>query len=542
MAKANSSILEVKNLHVSFGKSDQQFNAVKGVSFNLKMGETLGILGESGSGKSVTALSILRLLPYPLAHHPHGKILFEGEDLLQSSSSRMQKVRGNEISMIFQEPMTSLNPLHTLEKQISEVLILHQGILREEERRKKIIELMKLVGFHDGEQRLSSYPHQLSGGQRQRVMIAMAVASRPKILLADEPTTAVDVTTQAAILALLQDLQKKFGMSLILISHDLNVVHKMADRILVMQNGQIVEEGSVKTVFAKPKDPYTKTLLRAEPSGKAIALKKSARNLIKVNDLQVNFSIKHGLLQKVVGTVKAVDHVSFELREGETLGIVGESGSGKTTLAMAILGLQQYTGRVHFEGNSITDLSNKALRSYRRFMQLVFQDPFGSLSPRLSVSEIIGEGLEVHEPTLSKNEREKRISQSLKEVGLDERTRHRYPHEFSGGQRQRIAIARAIILKPKLVVLDEPTSALDRAIQKEILDLLRALQKAKGLSYLFISHDLKVVRSMSHHIMVMHKGKVVEFGATEALFQRPKHAYTKTLLKAALDLEINNHG
>jgi microcin C transport system ATP-binding protein len=530
-------ILSVENLQVVFQNNGVIFEAVKNLSFQVARKETLAIVGESGSGKSVSALSILKLLPYPIAFHPSGKIIFDGRDILTLPTKELLKIRGSQISMIFQEPMTSLNPLHTVERQIAEVLMLHQGFRNSEACRSKIIELMKMVGFTNIEERLNAYPHQLSGGQRQRIMIAIALACRPKVLIADEPTTAVDVTTQAYILDLIRELQKEIQMSLILITHDLGVVKKMADRVVVMQNGQMVESATTTDLFSAPKADYTKSLIAALPSGKPEPLSEVATNVLEVRDVSVRFKTKSGWLSRSHKSFDAVLDASFFLKEAETLGIVGESGSGKTTLAMAILQLQSYEGAVTFEGKSLQGLSSKSLQSIRRRMQIVFQDPFGSLSPRMTVRDIVGEGLKVHEKGLKQEEVERRIESALLEVGLDPSTAERYPHEFSGGQRQRISIARALILKPRLVVLDEPTSALDRAVQRDVLNLLRELQRKHQLSYLFISHDLSVVRAMSHRIMVMKEGKIVESGETEHLFSNPKNDYTRLLLKASLFID-----
>lgn len=527
-------ILTVENLQVTFQNNGAIFEAVKDLSFQVSARETLAIVGESGSGKSVSALSILKLLPYPMASHPRGKIIFDGRDILALPSKELLKIRGSKISMIFQEPMTSLNPLHTIERQIAEVLMLHQGFKNSEACRPQIVELMKMVGFTNIEERLNAYPHQLSGGQRQRIMIAIALACRPKLLIADEPTTAVDVTTQAYILDLMRELQKEIQMSLILITHDLGVVKKMADRVVVMQRGEMVESATTTDIFRAPKADYTKSLIAALPSGRPEPLSQAASTVLEVKDMSVRFKTKTGLLSRSHKSIDAVLDASFLLKESETLGVVGESGSGKTTLAMAVLQLQSYEGDVTFEGKSLQGLSSKVLQNSRRRMQIVFQDPFGSLSPRMTVRDIVGEGLKVHEKGLSREEVDRRIESALLEVGLDPSTSDRYPHEFSGGQRQRISIARALILKPRLVVLDEPTSALDRAVQRDVLNLLRELQRKHRLSYLFISHDLSVVRAMSHRILVMKEGRIVESGETEHLFSNAKNEYTRLLLKASL--------
>lgn len=530
-----SSLLNVKDLSITFGKGAEASHVVKRVSFNVARGETVALVGESGSGKSVSALSILKLLPYPLASHPSGQILFNGQDLLGLSESKLRKIRGSRIGMIFQEPMTSLNPLHTVEKQIRESLKLHKGLGRAQAQ-SHIHELLVLVGFKDTQRIMPSYPHQLSGGQRQRVMIAIALAGEPDLLIADEPTTALDVTTQAQILNLLNDLKQRLNMGLLLITHDLEIVQHMAARTYVMSQGKIVESGETAQIFNKPQHPYTQNLLACEPSGHPHAIAASAPNVLSVKGLSVGFPIRKGFLQRTVATFQAVKDVSLDLQAGQTVGVVGESGSGKTTLAMAILRLQKAEGSIKLHGQQIDGLSNRKIRPFRSKMQIVFQDPFSSLSPRMSAQEIIGEGLKVHKLSKGYADYDQQIVSVMHEVGLDPETRFRYPHEFSGGQRQRIAVARALVLKPKLLILDEPTSALDRAVQGEVIDLLRNLQKQHQLAYLFISHDLKVVRAMSHNIMVMYQGKVVEQGAAEQIFASPKHEYTQRLLQAATAL------
>lgn len=537
MKEKNAPLLEIKNLDVNFRQGKDVFEAVKDFSLNVYPKQTVAVVGESGSGKSVSALSILGLLPYPLAYHPRGEILFEGKDLLKVSKKELLSVRGSKISMIFQEPMTSLNPLHTIERQIAEVLILHRGMKNIDACRPEIIKLMQMVGFTNIEERLSAYPHQLSGGQRQRIMIAIALACRPKILIADEPTTAVDVTTQAYILDLIKELQKEIEMSMILITHDLGIVKKMADHTTVMQKGRVVEKAPTKILFESPKDAYTQSLIHAVPKGLPEPIAEDASELLNARGVKVQFVSKKTFFGRALSYFKAVDDVDITLSEGETIGIVGESGSGKTTLAMALLQLQPYSGQIVFSGHSMDNLTSKQLRDIRRKIQIVFQDPFGSLSPRMTVRDIIGEGLKVHEKNLTESDYLERTTQALREVGLDPDVADRYPHEFSGGQRQRIAIARALILKPKIVFLDEPTSALDRAVQRDVLNLLRDLQKKYRLSYVFISHDLGVVRSMSHHIMVMQHGKVVEHGKTDEVFNHPKNDYTQKLLKAAQFIE-----
>jgi microcin C transport system ATP-binding protein len=527
-------LIEVKNLSVQFAGADPGVYAARNVSFDIRKGETVALVGESGSGKTVSALSILRLLPYPDASHPSGQIMFEGQDLLRAKESEIRRVRGNRISIIFQEPMTSLNPLHTVEKQVSEVLTIHRG-MSNAAARKRTLELLTKVGIRDPETRLSAYPHQLSGGQRQRVMIAMALANEPDLLIADEPTTALDVTIQAQILDLLKDLQRELGMALLLITHDLGIVRKMADRTCVMKDGEIVERGPAEEIFAAPKHPYTKRLLEAEPKGLAPPLDDTAPVVLQADDLKVWFPIKAGLLRRTVDHIKAVDGVSFKVRGGQTLGIVGESGSGKTTLGLAILRLISSEGPIAYVGKRIDGLRGREMRPLRKEMQVVFQDPYGSLSPRLSVGQIIEEGLLIQSPDMSRGERRQRVSAALAEVGLKPEWQDRYPHEFSGGQRQRVAIARAVILQPHFLMLDEPTSALDVSVQAQIVDLLRDLQNKRGLAYLFISHDLKVMRALASYVIVMRNGVVVEEGPTAEIFGDPKTDYTKALIAAALD-------
>jgi microcin C transport system ATP-binding protein len=534
-------LLRVNDLSVAFRHGGRETLAVDRISFDIRKGETVALVGESGSGKSVTALSILRLLNYPAAHHPTGTIHFKGQELLRLRESEIRHVRGNDIAIIFQEPMTSLNPLHTIQKQIGEILLLHRG-LAGEAARARTIELLGQVGIPDPEGRLASYPHQLSGGQRQRVMIAMALANEPDLLIADEPTTALDVTVQAQILKLLKDLQTRLGMAMLFITHDLGIVRKLADRLCVMKEGKIVERGAVDGVFTAPTHPYTRALLAAEPTPDPAPLQPDAPLVIKTDDLKVWFPVKRGVLRKVVGHIKAVDGVSIEVRKGETLGVVGESGSGKTTLGLAILRLISSDGPIVFLGKDLHDLSFKEMRPIRRDMQIVFQDPYGSLSPRMSISDIIAEGIRVQDPDISAQEREHRVVRALLDVGLDPATRFRYPHEFSGGQRQRIAVARAIVLEPTFVVLDEPTSALDMLIQSQIVDLLRALQKRRNLTYLFISHDLKVVAALASRLIVMRHGKVVETGPAADLFKRPTSDYTRALFAAAFKLETAAEG
>lgn len=530
-------LLVVEQLSTHFRQGQNSVKAVNDVSFQIERGQTVALVGESGSGKSVTAHSILRLLPYPLAQHPAGRIIFDGQDLLSLAEPQMRAVRGQRISMIFQEPLTALNPLHTIGKQIAEVVSLHRrldnGALKA-----RVLELLELVQIPSPEQKLGSYPHQLSGGQRQRVMIAMAIANEPELLIADEPTTALDVTVQAQILELLSQIQQRMGMAILLITHDLGVVRSMADRVLVMKNGELLETGDCEQIFNHPSQPYTKHLLDCQPSGQPAATTAAPDQiLLQCRQLSVQFSQGRRRWWRAAPTFTAVNHVTLKVQAGTTLGIVGESGSGKTTLAMALLRLQASQGDIEFQGQSLAHLSQKEMRPYRQHLQLVFQDPFGSLSPRLSVADIISEGLRVHR-RLSQTERDQRVVAALEEVGLEPSIRHRYPHEFSGGQRQRIAIARALILKPQLIVLDEPTSALDRSVQIQILELLKALQQKHQLSYLFISHDLQVVRSISHSVAVMKDGEIVEHGASEQIFNSPNHPYTRSLIHAALKYSL----
>jgi microcin C transport system ATP-binding protein len=531
----DAALLEVKNLSVNFGTGDDAVRAVRNVSFEIKRGETLAVVGESGSGKSVTALSILQLLPYPMANHPNGSIRFQGRELVGAPPRDLLDVRGNRISMIFQEPMTSLNPLHTIERQVNEVLILHKGLTRSAAR-KRTLELLEQVGIPEAANRLDAFPHQLSGGQRQRVMIAMALANEPDLLIADEPTTALDVTIQAQILKLLKTLQARYGMALLFITHDLGIVRKMADRVCVMTQGRIVEQGPVAEVFDNPQHSYTQHLLSAEPKGRPVEADPAAAEILKLDDVKVHFPVKRGVLRRTVGYIKAVDGVSLTLREGHTIGLVGESGSGKTTLGLALLRLEGSKGGIQFDKQDLQALSQREIRPLRRQMQIVFQDPYSSLSPRMSVGEIVGEGLQVHRIG-SEAERSRLIDQALTEVGLDPAARERYPHEFSGGQRQRIAIARALVLKPRLIVLDEPTSALDMSVQAQIVDLLRDLQTRHKLAYLFISHDLKVVRALADEVLVLRHGKVVERGSAQQIFERPQTPYTQALIAAAFNLE-----
>ncbi len=539
MTGSERHLLAVDNLAVDFVQGGKVTHAVKGVSFHIDKGETLALVGESGSGKSVSALSILRLLPIPPAEIVYGEIRFRGEELLHAPERKLREVRGDRIAMIFQEPMTSLNPLHTVEKQIGEILEVHRGITGEKARA-RIIELLEKVGIHEPEKRLNSYPHQLSGGQRQRVMIAMALANEPDLLIADEPTTALDVTVQAQILQLLKRLQREQGMAMLLITHDLTIVRRIADRVAVMKDGELVEQKPTEALFARPEHPYTQMLLASEPKGDPPPPDESAPVVMEAENLKVWFPIRRGFLRRTVGHVKAVNGVSVRIRQGQTLGVVGESGSGKTTLGLALLRLIQSEGPIVFMGRHIEGFDAKAMRPLRRHMQIVFQDPFGSLSPRMSIRQIVEEGLLIQAPDLTWNERVALVARALDEVGIDPAAMERYPHEFSGGQRQRIAIARAMVLQPRFVVLDEPTSALDLSVQAQIVDLLRDLQKRHDLAYMFISHDLRVVKALASELLVMRMGEVVEQGPAAEIFANPQHPYTRTLLKAAFEVEITD--
>jgi microcin C transport system ATP-binding protein len=540
-APAQPELIKVEDLSVDFRGGGKVTHAVKHVSFDIGRAETVALVGESGSGKTVTALSILKLLPYPSASHPSGKIWFKGESLMSLRDAALRSIRGDKISMIFQEPMTSLNPLHTIEQQVGEILKIHRG-LSDRAARERVLDLLGKVGIDDPKGRLASYPHQLSGGQRQRVMIAMALANEPDLLIADEPTTALDVTIQAQILDLLAKLKDEFHMAMLLITHDLGIVRKMADRVCVMNNGEIVERGATQQIFASPQHPYTKHLLASEPKGAPPPANAKAETILEAKDLKVWFPIKRGFLRSIVGYIKAVDGIDLAVKEGQTLGVVGESGSGKTTLGLALLRLVSSDGPIVYLGNRIDGYDSKRMRPLRRHMQIVFQDPYGSLSPRLSVGQIIEEGLLIQNHGLSQYERNARVARALKEVGLDPAWRDRYPHEFSGGQRQRIAIARALVLEPKFLILDEPTSALDVSVQAQIVDLLRELQRKHKLAYLFISHDLKVVRALANSIIVLRHGKVVEQGPARTVFAKPKTDYTKALLAAAFELQARRGG
>ncbi len=534
-------LLDVRDLSVAFRQGGRNSLAVDKVSFSINKGETLALVGESGSGKSVSALSILKLLPYPSASHPSGSVTFKGEELLDADERDLRRVRGNDITMIFQEPMTSLNPLHTVERQIGEILELHQN-LKGEAARSRIVELLNKVGIRDAETRLLDYPHQLSGGQRQRVMIAMALANNPDLLIADEPTTALDVTVQAQILKLLKELQAETGMALLLITHDLGIVRHMADSIVVLQRGKVVEHGDAKEVFANPQHAYTKMLLTAEPKGAPPPSDITAPAVVEAKNLKVWFPIRRGFFRKTIGHIKAVDGVDAIVRSGQTLGIVGESGSGKTTLGLAVLRLIRSEGPIVYMGQRIDEYNSRMMRPLRKEMQVVFQDPFGSLSPRLSIQQIVEEGLTVQGKSLGYDERRAIVANALTEVGLDPETMDRYPHEFSGGQRQRIAIARALALEPRFIMLDEPTSALDMSVQAQIVDLLRGLQQKHNLAYMFISHDLRVVRALANEVIVMRNGKMVESGPTAEVFSSPQTDYTKALIAAALNLKAAPEG
>ena len=532
---ADDVVLDVKDLSVVFSQGGVEKEVVKNISFDIKAGETLALVGESGSGKSVTALSVMQLLPYPMASHPNGSILFRGEELIGAPQPTLRRIRGDRIGMIFQEPMTSLNPLHSIEKQISEVLLLHKG-MNKDQARERMIELLDLVGLSNFRDRLGAYPHQLSGGQRQRIMIAMALANEPNLLIADEPTTALDVTIQAQILELLGEIQKRLGLSILLITHDLTVVSNVAHRVCVMQHGELVEQGETQALFANPQHAYTRHLIESEPKRRPDQVEETGELVLDARNVRVWFPIKKGLLRRTVDHVKAVDDVSLKLYEGHTLGVVGESGSGKSTLAFALLKLVPAKGDIVFLGNDVLAKNRVELREMRRQMQIVFQDPYGSLSPRMSVEQIILEGPSAHGMNWSEEEKEANVTAVLESVELDPDARYRYPHEFSGGQRQRIAIARAMILKPRLIMLDEPTSALDRAVQVQMVELLNSLKSKFQLSYLFISHDLKVVRAMADEILVMKSGKVVESGATEGIFENPQQPYTRQLISAAYEM------
>ena len=538
---SDQALVDVRDLRVSFRMTEHVIEAVRGVSFHIEPGETVALVGESGSGKSVSALSILQLLPYPKAFHPTGSVRVRGKEMIGASESLLRNIRGNRVSMIFQEPMTSLNPLHTVQRQVAETLFLHRNMNREQARA-RVLELLSMVGIKEPEKRLDSFPHQLSGGQRQRVMIAMALANEPELLIADEPTTAVDVTIQAQILDLLQDLQQRLGMAMLIITHELGIVRKLADRIYVMHEGRFVEQGPTDKIFAAPEHEYTQLLIGSEPRRRRYTPPTGTPVLLETTDLRVHFPIKAGLFRRTIDHIRAVDGVDFTLNEGHTLGVVGESGSGKTTLGLAILRLMRSTGSIKYQGQELQGLGFKEIRPLRKEMQIVFQDPFGSLSPRLSMAQVVEEGLVVHHPHITDEERRDQVAQVLTEVGMDPATMHRYPHEFSGGQRQRVSIARALVLRPRLIVLDEPTSALDRSVQVQILELLSDLRERHGLTYIFISHDLKVVRSIADYVMVMRDGKVVEQGDADEVLESPRTEYTRALVKAAFELTADASG
>ena len=537
----SGSLLSIEDLSIVFGHDEEANQVVHDVSFDIQVGEKLALVGESGSGKSVTALSVLKLLDSSSASYPTGRIMFQGEDILHYPPAKMRSIRGKEISMIFQEPMTSLNPVYPIGEQLIEPLVLHQAMSKDQAR-KRAIELLDLTGIPDPSNRIDAFPHMLSGGQRQRVMIAMALTCNPKLLIADEPTTALDVTIQLQILKLLEELQQEFDMSVLMITHDLNLVRRFADTICVMQHGKIVERGNVKELFDAPQHPYTQHLLASQPEKMNTESLESFSDkdfLLQGKDLNCEFAVKSGFFRRTVSAVKAVDNIDVHIRPGETLGLVGESGSGKTTLGMCLLRLQDCSGNVFYDGDQIDVLSSKQLRPLRRHFQIVFQDPYSSLSPRMTIEQIVGEGLKIHFPELTKEQRLERIVAVMDEVGLDAEMIYRYPHEFSGGQRQRIAIARAVILEPQLILLDEPTSALDVSVQKQVLELLKDLQTRRKISYLFITHDLKVIRAMAHRIIVMKQGQIVEQGETEELFNSPQQEYTKALLQASLFTELH---
>jgi len=538
MTQSQEKLISIENLSVEFGSLTHRARVVHGVNFEISKGEKLALVGESGSGKSVTALSILQLHDRAIVRYPNGHIIFNQQDLLQNDEAVMRNIRGKDIAMIFQEPMTALNPVYSVGDQLLEPLMVHEGMGKKKARR-RMIELLDRTGIVEPHKRFDAFPHMLSGGQRQRVMIAMALACSPQLLIADEPTTALDVTIQAQILDLMEDLQKEFSMAILMITHDLNMVRRFADRICVMQDGLLVEQAETQTLFDAPQHEYTRHLLASQPTKLVDDISDAELEkrevIMRGENLNCAFPIKAGFFRHKVGEVRAVDNISLSLHDGETIGIVGESGSGKTTLGMCLLQLQQCTGSVSFQGQSLQDLTRKELRELRRHFQVVFQDPFASLSPRMTIEQILREGLEIHFPQQSRDEHKARILQVLKEVGLDEDMLYRYPHEFSGGQRQRIAIARVVVLEPKLILLDEPTSALDVSVQKQVLELLIELQNKHDISYIFITHDLRVIRAMAHRVLVMKKGKVVEQGNTETLFQNPEEEYTRELLHATLD-------
>jgi microcin C transport system ATP-binding protein len=526
-----NTLLEIEDLSIAFKQGDETNTVVHHVSFDIQKGETFSLVGESGSGKTVTGMSTLRLLPSPPAVYPTGKVIFNSQNIFDVSDSELRRIRGNDISVIFQEPMMSLNPLHTIKKQLNESLFLHRGF-SSSKATSLSLDWLNRVGLNDAEKRLNAYPHQLSGGEQQRVMIAMALINQPELLIADEPTTALDVTVQAQILALIKELQDEIGMAILFITHDLGIVKKISDRVAVMRYGKIAEIAETHQLFNSPQHQYSKELINAEPKGEAPEINTDKEVFLNINQLKVWFPIQRGILKKTVGHVKAVDDVSFEVRRGQTLGIVGESGSGKSTTGLALLKLTNSEGEIQLGDLPLHEFSHKEMLPHRRRMQIIFQDPYGSLSPRLSVSQIIGEGLSIHFE-MPEKEQEAAIIKVMEEVGLDPETRHRYPNEFSGGQRQRIAIARALILKPELIILDEPTSSLDRSVQFQVVEMLKSLQQQYGLTYIFISHDLKLVKSLCHEILVMKGGKLMEYGPSKEIFSNPQNEYTKELLETA---------
>jgi len=534
-------LLSINDLSVSFGRGVGEVKAVTSMRLQIEKGQIVALVGESGSGKTVTALSVTRLLPYPLAWHPRGSIKFDGQELMGATEPNMRAIRGNRISMIFQEPLNSLNPLHSVEKQIKEVLHLHKR-MSDGKARERVEELLDLVGMPEASSRLHAMPHEFSGGQQQRFMIAMALANEPELLIADEPTTALDVTVQAQVLKLLKELTERFNMGLLLITHDLRIVRRLADHVYVMKDGRLLENNKTEALFSFPSEKYTQQLLAADPSGKPNPVPAEAKEIIAANGVKVWFPIKRGVIRRTIGHIKAVDGINLILREGQTLGVVGESGSGKSTLGRALLRLENSRGEIHFMGHDIQNYGWKKMLPLRRELQIVFQDPFGSMSPRMSVFQVVEEGLLVHGLGVSYRDRRQLVGEALEEVDIDISTMDRYPHEFSGGQRQRICVARALVLKPKLIVLDEPTSSLDMSVQAQIINLLRHLQNKHKIAYVFISHDLRVVRALAHNLIVIRRGTVVEQGTADEVFDNPKNTYTQALMKAALQNEADNSG
>jgi microcin C transport system ATP-binding protein len=534
-------LLSINDLSVSFGRGVGEVKAVTSMRLQIEKGQIVALVGESGSGKTVTALSVTRLLPYPLAWHPRGSIKFDGQELMGATEPNMRAIRGNRISMIFQEPLNSLNPLHSVEKQIKEVLHLHKR-MSDGKARERVEELLDLVGMPEASSRLHAMPHEFSGGQQQRFMIAMALANEPELLIADEPTTALDVTVQAQVLKLLKELTERFNMGLLLITHDLRIVRRLADHVYVMKDGRLLENNKTEALFSFPSEKYTQQLLAADPSGKPNPVPAEAKEIIAANGVKVWFPIKRGVIRRTIGHIKAVDGINLILREGQTLGVVGESGSGKSTLGRALLRLENSRGEIHFMGHDIQNYGWKKMLPLRRELQIVFQDPFGSMSPRMSVFQVVEEGLLVHGLGVSYRDRRQLVGEALEKVDIDISTMDRYPHEFSGGQRQRICVARALVLKPKLIVLDEPTSSLDMSVQAQIINLLRHLQNKHKIAYVFISHDLRVVRALAHNLIVIRRGTVVEQGTADEVFDNPKNTYTQALMKAALQNEADNSG